>query len=229
MKAALSQPTAEVDPETLLMEVIDSTWLRQIVPTALGGGGASAAQAADGLRQLARRHPAAGWMAWSQALVVEALVRTPNVAVRETVLPDLLDGTRAGAVSWAPQFGLSAPPGPVQAMPLERGWHLHGRLEQVFNLQWMGYVVLCPVWFPDPAGGGPQLRWTLLRGEEDGLRADMDRKSPLRRQAACGDLCLQRVYFREDELLSDDALTLRTPLSILDQSMRAALWAGALK
>jgi len=218
----------ESDPEALLQDVIASGWLNLIVPTRLGGEGASTAEIAKALQHLAKRHLATGWVAWSQGLVVEALVRSPNVAVRETVLPDLLDGSRAGAVSWAPEFGLALPPTPVQASPLDRGWHLQGRLEQVFNLQWSGYLVLCPVWFPSDPHSTPQLGWTLLRSEEDGLRANMDRKGPLRRQAACGDLHLERVYFREDELLADDAMTLRPPLSVLDQAMREALWAGTL-
>ena len=216
------------DPEALLHDVLASGWLRLILPEALGGEGASAADVAKALLPLARRHPAMGWMAWSQALVIEALVRSPNVAVRETVLPDLLDGSRAGAVSWAPEFGLASPPRPVAATPLARGWRLDGCLEQVFNLQWMGYVVLCPVWFAATPGRPPQLSWTLLRSEEDGLHAEMSPQGHLRRQAACGDLHLRGVYFREDELLADDAVALRTPLSVLDQALRAALWSAAL-
>ncbi len=219
----------EADPEVLLGEVIASGWPRLIVPRALGGEGADAVQVAQALLPLVRRHPAAAWMAWSHGLVIEALVRSPNVAVRETVLPDLLDGTRAGAVSWAPEFGLAAAPRPVHAEALDRGWHLSGRLEQVLNLQWMGHVVLCPVWFEAPDGRAPRLGWTLLRSEEDGLRHTMDRSRPLTRQSACGSLQLQRVYFREDELLADHADTLSTPLRVLDQALRAALWAGALR
>ena len=82
---------------------------------------------------------------------MEALVRSPNVAVRETVLPDLLDGSRAGPCPGSPTSGWPLRP-PVRAEALERGWHLHGRLDQVLNLQWVGYVVLCPVWFAAPTG-----------------------------------------------------------------------------
>ncbi|MEY4766360.1 MAG: hypothetical protein RI907_3033 [Pseudomonadota bacterium] len=221
-------PAGDIDPEALLHDLLTSGWLRLILPPALGGAGATPAEVAEALLPWARRHPGAGWMAWSQAMVVEALVRSPNVAVRETVLPDLLDGTRAGAVSWAAEWGLASPPKPVLATPLARGWRLDGRLEQVFNLHWMGYVVLCPVWFAQGTGRTPALRWTLLRSEEDGLRADMAPHRALHRQAACGDLQLQGVYFREDELLADDPVALRTPLSLLDQALRAALWSAAL-
>lgn len=219
----------ESDPEALLAEVVSSGWPRLLVPRAQGGDGASPQEVAEALRGLAGRHPAAGWMAWSQGLVIEALLKSGNVAVREHVLPDLMSGERAGAVSWAPSLGAGQPPTPVQARPLDRGWHLTGRLEQVLNLQWAGYVVLCPVWFEAEDRQSSRMGWTLLRSEEDGLRHVMDRGRPLTRQAACGSLLLDRVYFREDELLADQGDTLGASLLVLDQTLRAALWAGALQ
>lgn len=228
----LTPSLVESDPEALLAEVVASGWPRLIVPRALGGEGATPPELADALLRLSRRHPAAAWMAWSHGLVVEALVRSGNVALREHVLPDLLDGSRAGAVSWAPDFGLASPPQPVSAVALDRGWHLTGRLDQVLNLQWMGYVVLCPVWFAamdGQQGQGARLGWTLLRSEEDGLRHELDRSRPLTRQAACGTLHLTRVYFREDELVADHADTLSASLRVLDHALRKALWGGALR
>lgn len=223
---------AEADPQALLADVVASGWPRLIVPRALGGEGATHAELAEALLQLARRHPAAAWMAWSHGLVIEALVRSGNVALREHVLPDLLDGSRAAAVSWSPDFGLASPPQPVSAVPLDRGWHLTGRLDEVLNLQWVGYVVLCPVWFEATGAGQAQparLGWTLLRSEEDGLRHQLDRSRPLTRQSACGTLHLNRVYFREDELLADHADTLSASLRVLDHALRKALWDGALR
>lgn len=223
-----SQPAGDADPEVLLAQVVASGWPRLLVPRAFGGLGASPSEAAEALRSLARLHPAAAWMAWSQGLVVAALCQSGNVAVREHLLPDLMDGQRAGAVSWAPELGLGLPPKPVCARALERGWHLSGRLEQVLNLQWMGYVVLCPMWFESQGGQPSRLGWTLLRSEEDGLRHEIDASRPLTRQAACGTLHLERVYFREDELLTDQVDAWGASLRVLDQTLRSALWAGAL-
>src|SRR3989344_3942678 len=183
-QALASTPTptpAESDPGPLLARAGAGGCPRLIVPRARGGGGATPPELADALLPLARRHPAAAWMAWSQGLVVEALVRCGNVALREHVLPDLLDGSRAGAVSWAPDFGLASPPPPGGGVALARRWHLTGRLEQVLNLQLMGYVVLCPVLFEATAGQPARLGWTLLRSEEDGLRHEGDRSRPLTR------------------------------------------------
>lgn len=219
----------ESDPGALLAEVVDSGWTRLIAQRVGEAEGTSQPELTQALLQLARRHPAAAWMARSQGLVVEALMRSGNVALREHVLPDLLDGSRAGAVSWAPDFGLASPPHPVHAVALDRGWQLSGRLEQVLNLQWMGYVVLCPVWFEAVAGQPARLGWTLLRSEEDGLHQEVDRSRPLTRQSACGTLHLNRVYFREDELLADHADTLSASLRVLDHALRKALWDGALR
>ncbi len=204
-------PSTHTDPELLLAQVVRTGWLHGLLPTTQGGQGWDAPQAAAALRPLADRHPAAAWLAWSQGLVVHALLCSPNVAVRETVLPDLLAGHRGGAVSWAPDFGLGPWPRPVQAHALARGWHLSGRLEQVVNLQWAGHVVLCPVWFVGENEPHARLAWTLLRSEEDGLRHTLDRSGQRVRQAACGAVDLQRVYFREDELLHDHADALCSP------------------
>jgi alkylation response protein AidB-like acyl-CoA dehydrogenase len=221
------------DPESLLAHIVALGLPRLHLPRALGGQGADATVLAAALQDLARQAPAAAWMAWSHCMAIEALVHSPNVAVRECVLPSLLDGSMAGAVSWSPDFGLAHSPKPVQALPLDRGWHLSGRLEQVLNLQWMGYLMLCPVWFKQAAQQPDRLGWTLLRSEEDGLRHEPDASRPLSRPlsraAACGTVHLKQVYFREDELLADDAQALSVPLRVLDQTLRAALWAGALQ
>jgi alkylation response protein AidB-like acyl-CoA dehydrogenase len=220
---------ALLDPERLLAQVADTGWLQGLLPREQGGQGWDAPQAAAALMPLAERHPAAAWLAWSQGLVVHALVQSPNVAVRETVLPELLAGHRGGAVSWASDFGLGPWPHPVQAEALARGWHLNGQLEQVVNLQWAGYVVLCPVWFVGEAEPRARLAWTLLRSEEDGLHHTLDRSGQRAQQAAFGTVQMQRVYFREDELLHDHADALSTPLRLMDQALRQAILSAQLR
>lgn len=217
-------------PDALLDEVVELGLTRLAVPTHLGGLGGEVADLSEALAALAARHIAAAWLAWSQRLVVEALVQSPNVALREHLLPDLLDGSRAGALSWRASLAELQWDRVVQAQALPRGWQLSGRLEEVPNLQWAGYAVVCPVAFqPEGGGSGPRLAWVLLRCEEDGLKHELDRSRALTREAACGDVSLRQVYFREDELLADDAPAMSLRLSLLDQALRPALLMGALQ
>ena len=219
-----SSPAAHGDPEALLTEVRASglfdRWAQRDTGVAEGPRLALVAE----LAALNGRNPAAARLAWSQCMLIEALWRSPNVAVREHVLPRLLDGSLAGAVSWSTDRDLGMPPHPVRAVALDRGWHLHGRLEQVLNLQWMGFVVLCPVWFDGWPGQTARLGWSLLRSEEDGLQVVLEAQRPMDRQTASGSLKLTAVYFREDELLADDASALTLHLHMLDRALRPALW-----
>jgi len=225
---ALVPAVAESDPEALLAEVVASGWPRLIVPRALGGEGATHPELAESLLHLARRHPAAAWMAWSQGLVVEALVRCGNVALREHVLPDLLTGALAGTLSWRQDLTLASARSLVQAQPLERGWHLNGLLDDVPNLQWEGYVVVCPVRFDAQVGQPQRWAWVVLRSEEDGLRHLIDVARPQDVATASGTVRLNNVYFREDELLADDPHRLALHLQLLDQALRPAMLAAAL-
>lgn len=202
------EPEPEPEPEALLAEVIGLDLPRLALPRTCGGEGADIATLAS---------------------AVQALARSPNVALREHLLPDLLDGSLAGAVSWSLDFGLVQAPWPVKGRPRDRGWHLSGRLLQVPNLQWAGHVLLCPVWFEPDGPQAARLGWALLRSEEDGLRHALDSSRALTRQAACGTVTLQRVHFREDELLADDAGALALPLRLFDQALRSAWWAGVLQ
>lgn len=214
----------EAAPDALLAEVVARGLPGLGVPRALGGQGATPAELAHALSALARRHPAAAWLAWSQCMAAEALVHSPNVALREHLLPDVLDGTRAGALSWRMGLDPVGAPPPVTAQLLDRGWHLHGRLEAVPNLQWEGYAVVCPVCFRGDGAQPARQAWVLLRSEEDGLRHEVDRGHALARQAASGTLHLRRVHFREDELLADDASDLGWRLRLLDQALRPAVF-----
>lgn len=218
--------TPDVDPETMLAEVVRLGLPRMAVPRHLGGDDADMDELIAAIDALAKRDTALAWLAWSQRMAVEALVQTPNVALREHLLPSLLDGSLAGALSWRADLGLSRPRAALQAHALERGWHLSGQVDEVPNLQWSGFAMVCPAWFGSADQGG-RLAWVVLRSEEDGLRPVLDRGRAIARRAACGTVHLHDVYFREDELLADEVSTLAMPLRLLDQALRPALLMGA--
>ncbi|KRC04561.1 hypothetical protein ASE11_24480 [Hydrogenophaga sp. Root209] len=139
---------------------------------------------------------------WAQRLAIEALVRSPNVGLRELWLPDLLSGLRAGTVA------LNGPP--LKGHDKGRGWLLTGRLKDVANLAWEGFSLVAPIRLGDGPPG-----WALLRSEEDGLSVES-----LLATAGQGPsnglstLSIQGVFFREDEWLGGPELQMHlTPVA----------------
>ena len=164
--------------------------LRCAVPARMGGDGGDAADLALAASLLLPRDTAAGAVFWAQRLAIEALVQSPNVALRELWLPDLLSGERAGT--------LSPHAAPLTGEDTGRGWLLSGHLPDVPNRPWEGFSLVAPLRLGDAPAG-----WALLRSEEDGLFA-----------LPCTDphmasLQLRRVYFREDEWLGEADLAQR--------------------
>src|SRR3990167_1989260 len=175
--------------------------LRCAVPLAQGGDGALVDELVSRIRELAGQDMASARIAWAPRLAIEALVHSPNIALREHLLPDLLTGALAGTLSWRQDLTLASARSLVQAQPLERGWHLKGLLDDVPNLQWEGYVVVCPVRFDAQVGQPQRWAWVVLRSEEDGLRHVIDVTRAQDVATASGTVRLNNVYFREDELL----------------------------
>ncbi|QHE85847.1 acyl-CoA dehydrogenase family protein [Hydrogenophaga sp. BPS33] len=171
-----------------LREVVDSGLLRCGVPAHLGGSGQGLDALAHGAAELARQHPAAARLLWAQRLAIEALLQSPNVALREHWLADFLSGERAATVS--PSFDA------LRARDSGRGWLLQGELILTPNLQWAGYSVVAPVRFDE---GRPQ--WVMLRNEEEGLGPVPDTGVGTPAATLTATLQLERVYFREDEWL----------------------------
>lgn len=197
--AAASLPT----PTRLraLHQVLDSGLLRCGVPTALGGRAGTLQQLAQGAAELGRASAAAAWVLRAQRLAIEALLQSPNVGLREHLVPDLLSGDRAGTLSLPLLLPSSAP---LVGTDTGRGWRLQGSLPRVLNLPWLEFSVVAPVRLGEQAPV-----WVLLRSEEDGLLID-PAGDPARDPAtgpACPPGCrtvtlhFNRVFFREDEWL----------------------------
>lgn len=197
--------------QSVLARVVQSGLLRCAVPAALGGTGGSLSELADGARSLAATDPAAGWVLWAQRLAIEALVHSPNIGLRDYLLPDLLTGERAGTLplppwpdaSGAPDlpWGAATAHNGLVAIGEAQGLRLYGQLPCVPNVQWQGHVLIAPV----NDSHQPQ-RWVLLRSEEDGLRAGIDLGSPCPRGSRCAMLTLDGVFFRADEELAGPEL-----------------------
>jgi alkylation response protein AidB-like acyl-CoA dehydrogenase len=180
-------PPKDVDPNPL-RQVVDSGLLRCGVPSRLGGSADGLDALAAGAAALARHNPAAAWLLWAQRMAIEALLQSPNVALREHWLADFLSGERAATLS--PSIDA------LYAHNTGRGWLLRGQLVSTPNLQWAGFSLVAPVRLH-----GPVDHWVLLRSEEDGLSIAPDTGGDLPRHALAATLQLDHVFFREDEWL----------------------------
>ena len=181
------------------------------VPRALGGSGGDLADLLHAVAEKAESQLPDGIVLASQRLLIEALLQSANIALREYQLPRLLEGDIAGncAASW-PQDGAVTT---VLASDTGRGWRVSGKLPAVPNLQGGWFLVSAPVRFE--GNGGYSL--ALFKSDEDGV----DQRP--------GTLELRHVFLWEDEMLSTDGPPAVERLSHLSQALHAALITGACR
>jgi hypothetical protein len=156
-------------------------------------------EAVDALVDVSSESLAAGFVLYSQRSFIEVLRLTHNVALREHLLPAVEEGRLAGALALSGAFAHLAhgTPLPVQGVETPRGWKLSGRLSWVPNLQHDGYAVAVPVAFE----GLKDFAVVMLGSEENGLTRTTDFNTAHLRSIRAAALQLDRVHFREDELL----------------------------
>lgn len=198
-----------------LTAIASTGYLRVGVPIDLGGHGGTLQDLFQdpAARQWLRDLPYPDqWLFRSQRLVVEALLRSDNVGLRELVLPELLDGAMGGASA------MECPC--LTAMPADLGWRLNGRLVGVPNLQWAGFYLLLPVQVNDRVDD-----LLLVRSEENDVTVQAGDPHELWQQAACGTVSFRQVFLRADEWLGDRSLwqTLADANRALQQGLGAAL------
>ena len=189
------------------------------VPRSLGGHGGTKEDVVRAVAVVAKRHPKSGVLLASQRLLIEVLLQAENIGVMEYQLPDLLDGHIGGncASSWPNDPAVSL----ADARDTGRGWRMSGRFPALPNLDRNWFVVAVPVAF----GTGKPYSMVLLKSEEDGI-VQRDEASH-----GCSGIALElrNVFLREDEILFSDGKSAAERLTVLSESMKAALVAGALR
>ncbi len=201
-----TMPTNPISPPldtgaSALARVVDSGLLRCGVPPRLGGGVGGLDRLVAGAAELARHHPAAAWLLWAQRMAIEALLQSPNIALRDHWLPDFLCGECAATLS--PWFQ------PLLAHDTGRGWLLQGEIAAVPNLQWAGFSLAAPVHLGEQRG-----HWVLLRSEENGLSI-IPGTAAHWPDAQAASLGIRNVFFREDEWIGGPELPERlAPVAI---------------
>jgi len=195
-------------------QVVDSGLLRCAVPENLGGDGGSLGQLARGAAALAGRSPQAGRILWAQRSAIEALVHSPNIAVREYLLPLLLNGECAGTLP------LALDARPLVAEEAGNAYRLYGLLDAVPNLQWIGFSLIAPI-----QRAGEPIEWVVLRSEENGLRVGIDHEGDLLYGSRTASVSLDGVFFRMDEWVNGGSALLesiRPALSALGAGVELA-------
>lgn len=139
------------------------------VPETFGGRGGSAFDAVAAIAAVSEHSLAAGFVFWGHRTFIEYLLQTPNAALREALLPNLIAGTRAGAtgLSNAMKFLAGIEELQIRSRPAEAGdaVHVDGKMPWVTNLRLSGFDVAAA--FQGPPGRPAYV--AVLSSEDEGV------------------------------------------------------------
>ncbi|MCZ0960657.1 acyl-CoA dehydrogenase family protein [Paracoccus benzoatiresistens] len=164
--------SGDVPAALILPRLADAGLVRIGVPGDLGGQGGTVMDAVQAVAAVARESLAAAFMLWGHRCFVEFMVQTPNNALRDRLLPDLLAGRVAGAsgLSNVMKFLAGLEPLQMTARPEGEDLVIDGMLPWVTNLRGQGFFVAAAA---DPADGGPAMIVALAH-DDPGVRRSAD-------------------------------------------------------
>jgi alkylation response protein AidB-like acyl-CoA dehydrogenase len=144
------------------------------VAEALGGAGGDVNDGVEAIAAVSERSLAAGFVLWGHRTYIEYLLRSPNAALRERLLPDLLAGRIAGATGLSNAMKFLSGLAELQICARAQGDRLalDGKLPWVTNLRPQGFHVA--VVAARGNGGSPLV--VSLAHDDSGLvrSADLD-------------------------------------------------------
>lgn len=140
--------------EAVLPALAGNALLEIGVPQSQGGAGGDVRDAITAIAAVAQESVTAAFVYWGQRTFIEYLLQSPNAVLRERLLPDQLNGSRAGAtgLSNAMKFLSGIEQLQIAASPQGPGWRLDGKLAWVTNLRKAGFVAAAAV---APSDGAP--------------------------------------------------------------------------
>ncbi|CDG81442.1 acyl-CoA dehydrogenase family protein [Janthinobacterium agaricidamnosum] len=140
--------------EQVLPALAGADLLRIGVPQAHGGAGGDVRDAIIAISVVAEQSLTAAFTFWGQRTFIEYMLQSPNQAMAERRLPDLLSGKQAGAtgLSNAMKFLSGIEQLQISATPQADGWSLDGGLAWLTNLRKAGFSAAAAV---APAKGAP--------------------------------------------------------------------------
>jgi alkylation response protein AidB-like acyl-CoA dehydrogenase len=158
--------------EDVLPMLVDFRLPHVGVPTENGGCGGDVRDAILAISMVARQSLTAAFVLWAHRTFIELLLQSPNVELRERLLPKLLSGAIAGAtaLSNVMKFLSGIEELRVNATPVETGWRLNGSLTWASNLRKAGFAVAAAV---APTDGAP-VAIVALSSETRGVERTAD-------------------------------------------------------
>ena len=195
----------------------DNTQAAQVVPRLAGaglfrlgvarewGGQGSLRDAIEAIAAVAEHSLTAAFTFWGQRAFIGYLLQSPNAALRERLLPDLLDGALAGAtgLSNAMKYlgGIESLQIRAAARPDGTGWILDGALPWCTNLRPDGVAVAVAVAPVD--GGAPMI--VALPADRAGVQRSADLDLIALRGSNTASLRIDASHIDPSDLIHEDA------------------------
>ena len=156
----------------VLSRLADAGFFRLGVPAQWSGSGGDAGDAVTAITEVSSRSLTAGFVFWGHRTFIEYLLQSPNTALRDALLPDLLAGRRGGAtgLSNAMKFLSGIEELSVQAQCSGGMLQLDGYLPWVSNLPAAGFHVAAAVKGAD----GVTVFIAALASDDPGLERSSD-------------------------------------------------------
>ncbi|WP_407175053.1 acyl-CoA dehydrogenase family protein [Bradyrhizobium sp. STM 3562] len=173
------------------------------VPTQFGGSGADVAAAIGAIAAVSARSLAAGFVFWGHRTFIEYLLQSPNGALRERLLPDLLAGHRAGAtgLSNAMKFLNGLEELQLRAAQHGQSIQIEGKLPWVTNLRKEGFDVAAAV-----RGGDRRPAFVIsLSSDDDGVERSGDLDLMAMRATNTAAIKIGRAVIGEDRIIHANA------------------------
>lgn len=167
--------TSADDAPAVLPALADAGLFRIGVPVTFDGNGGDVADAVAAIAAVSEESLAAGFVFWGHRAFIEYLLQSPNEALCQRLLPDLLAGRRAGATALSNAMKFLAGIEELQIRAKELGrtsLALDGKMPWVTNLRPEGFDVAAAIEGPH---GRPGFI-AVLSSEDAGLvrSADLD-------------------------------------------------------
>lgn len=193
----------DVPAADILPRLADAGLARIGVPRTLGGLGGTVMDAVGSIAAVAQESLAAAFILWGHRSFIEFLVQTPNHALRDRLLPDLLAGQVGGAsgLSNIMKFLVGLEPLQVTARADGEDLVIDGTLPWVTNLREQGFFVATAA---DPEDGGPAMI-VALGHDDPGVQRSADLALLAMRSSDTAAVRIAGTRIGRDRIIAQDA------------------------